>query len=120
MDKQTKNEFEKLARMTKREFDNVYKRFDNIDKRFEGVDKRFDKIETKITDIAKQMFTKQDSAELDKKIDAIIDKLESMEQNKLIADYREQKKDKWLAVITAVLYKQKLLDDAQLEQILKE
>lgn len=112
MDTQTKKEFGKLARMTKREFDNVYKKFD-------GIDKKFDKLEIKITDMAKQMFTKQDAKELDKKINTIIDKLEAMEQDKLIIDYREQKKDKWLAVVTAVLYKNKILDDVQLEQILK-
>lgn len=45
MDKEIKKEFEGLAGMVKRGFDEVDKRFEQVDRRFEQVDKRFDHLE---------------------------------------------------------------------------
>ncbi|MBU4082479.1 hypothetical protein KKB98_00825 [Patescibacteria group bacterium] len=45
MDKETKKEFNNLAGMIKRGFDDVDKRFDGVDKRFDKVESRLDNLE---------------------------------------------------------------------------
>lgn len=133
MDKATKKEFEKLARMTKHGFDSVDKRFITIDKRFEQVDKRFDKLETRVDGMAKQMFTKEDAKDLKERIkglatreqmrkslandDKILKKLETLEQEKIVREYQEENKRKVLLIIIGALYKHKILTKSQLEEI---
>ncbi|MBI4692005.1 MAG: hypothetical protein HY773_00970 [Candidatus Terrybacteria bacterium] len=73
MDKETKNEFENLARMIQIGFDETAKKVD-VDKRFEQVDKRFDKIEAELTDIKGEIY------QMRAEIKQIWNKLEEIEQ----------------------------------------
>lgn len=73
MDKETKNEFENLARMIQTGFDETAKKIE-VDKRFELVDKRFDDIEAQIADV------KEEIRQMRMEIKQIWNKLEEIEQ----------------------------------------
>ena len=85
MDKETKNEFENLARMIQIGFDETAKKIE-VDKRFEQVDKRFDKIEAELVDI------KEEISQMRNEIKQIWNKLEEIEQ-KLEKISRTSKED---------------------------
>jgi septation ring formation regulator EzrA len=68
MDKETKNEFNKLGRMIKTGFDEVDKKFKAVDKRFEAVDKRFEAVDKRFEAV-------------DKRFDKIDVKLDNLEKD---------------------------------------
>lgn len=74
MDKQTKKEFESLARMVKKGFDGVDRRFKNVDSRFDNVDSRFDNIESRLSSVELQV--REGKIDNEKRFDAIEKKID--------------------------------------------
>ena len=60
MDKETKKEFENLAKIVKKGFDDVDRRFEQVDQRFSKVDQRFEQVDQRFEDIENRMATKED------------------------------------------------------------
>jgi len=126
MDKQTQQKLNKkiddLALATKKgfncvdkrfegvdkRFDSIDKRFDSIDKRFEGVDKKFEQMDRKFTQKFDLILTGQDK---------LIKKLETWEQEKVIADYQFKKQIALNEIIITALYRHKIINDVQMSKI---
>lgn len=74
MDKETKNEFENLARMIQIGFDETAKKIE-VDKRFEQIDKRFEQVDKHFNTIDKHF------EQVDNRLDHIDARLANIEQD---------------------------------------
>ena len=114
LDKKIDSRVDELARITKRGFDYVDKRFEGIDKRFVALDKIF---REELQNLRAEMPTHEQMDKILAGQDQILGKLENLEQDKIIRDFQMEKQRKLNEVVIAVLYKNKIIDDMQLEQI---
>ena len=73
---------DKLGRMIKRSFDEVYKKFDDVDQKFDGVFKKFDNVDQKFEEVFKKfddVYKKFD--DVDQKFDEVYKKLDILNEN---------------------------------------
>ena len=85
MDKETKKEFNNLAKIIKKGFDEVDQRFEKVDQRFEGVERRFEGVDQRFERIDQRF------EGIESRLDNMVTKEEHLKTKLELMDHIEEK-----------------------------
>lgn len=115
MDKETKKEFENLAQIVKKGFDDVDQRFEQVDQRFEQVDQRFEQVDQRFDKIEDKIDNDINATKLE-----LVDHMEEKAadiKGSLVVSIRKQ--DRKVNRLIEMLSKKKHLTSAEEKELIK-